>query len=54
MQVEGFDSTAELITNQGGAVALEKFAVPGKCWQGYFVDTEQNTFGLFEVNEEAA
>ena len=27
--------------------------VPGKCWQGYFIDTEGNTFGIFEVDEEA-
>jgi hypothetical protein len=27
--------------------------VPGKCWQGYFIDTEDNTFGIFEVDEEA-
>jgi uncharacterized protein len=27
--------------------------VPGKCWQGYFIDTEGNTFGISEVDEEA-
>lgn len=53
MQVEDFDATAEKILKNGGVVALEKFAVPGKCWQGYFVDTEGNTFGLFQVDEKA-
>lgn len=53
MQVEDFDKTAEKILKHGGQVALEKFAVPGKCWQGYFLDTEGNTFGLFQVDESA-
>ena len=25
----------------------------GKCWQGYFIGTEGNTFGIFEVDEQA-
>ena len=53
IEVENFDSTAEKITSHGGQVALPKFAVPGICWQGYFVDTEGNTFGIFEVDETA-
>jgi uncharacterized protein len=53
MQVADFDATAKTILAHGGQVALEKFAVPGKCWQGYFIDTEGNTFGLFEVDENA-
>jgi hypothetical protein len=28
-------------------ISLPKFAVPGKCWQGYFQDPERNTFGVF-------
>ena len=54
MEVEDFDKTAEKILKNGGIVALEKFAVPGKCWQGYFVDPQGNTFGLFQVDEKAA
>jgi hypothetical protein len=34
-------------------ISLPKFAVPGKCWQGYFQDPEGNTFGVFEVDERA-
>jgi uncharacterized protein len=48
-----FDATADKVLKAGGIVALPKFAVPGKCWQGYFVDTEGNTFGIFEVDERA-
>lgn len=53
MQVEDFDATAEKILANGGIVALEKFAVPGKCWQGYFLDPDNNTLGLFQVDESA-
>jgi uncharacterized protein len=50
MEVEDFDVVAQKILNLGGKVALPKFAVPGVCWQGYFIDTEGNTFGLFQPN----
>ena len=53
MQVEDFDATTEKITKNGGQIALAKFAVPGRCWQGYFLDPQGNTFGLFEVDEKA-
>ena len=52
-EVEEYDKTSALILSLGGAVALPKFPVPGKCWQGYFLDTEGNTFGIFEVDEKA-
>lgn len=53
MRVESFDAIADVIRRNGGADALEKFAVPGRCWQGYFLDTEGNTFGVFEVDPDA-
>lgn len=52
-EVDNFDVTADVIMQLGGQVALPKFAVPGKCWQGYFLDPEGNTFGIFEVDEQA-
>jgi predicted enzyme related to lactoylglutathione lyase len=52
-QVKSFDDTAKTILNAGGSVAMPKFPVPGKCWQGYFVDTEGNAFGIFQVDEKA-
>ncbi len=52
-QVENFDQTAQLIMENGGIVALPKFAIPGKCWQGYFMDADNNVFGIFEVDENA-
>lgn len=52
-EVDDFDSIADLILNSGGKKAIPKFAVPGICWHGYFNDTEGNTFGLFQVDEQA-
>ncbi len=53
VEVKNFDATAELILKHGGTVALPKFAIPGRCWQGYFLDQDNNTFGIFEVDAEA-
>ena len=53
VQVESFDETAAVIARSGGRIAMPKFAVAGRCWQGYFLDPEGNTFGVFEVDEGA-
>jgi uncharacterized protein len=53
IEIENFDGTEKKILALDGAVALPKFPVPGKCWQGYFIDPEGNTFGIFEVDENA-
>lgn len=53
LEVENFDATAKTIEGLGGIVALPKFAVPNTCWQGYFVDPEGNTFGIFQVDANA-
>jgi hypothetical protein len=36
IEVVNFDETAKIILANGGAVAVPKMAVPGRCWQGYF------------------
>ncbi len=53
IQVDNFDKTSELILKNGGQVALPKFAISGRCWQGYFADPDNNTFGIFEADENA-
>ena len=53
VQVENFDSTSALIIQFGGQIALPKFVIPGRCWQGYFLDADNNAFGIFEVDENA-
>jgi hypothetical protein len=52
-EVNNFDRIADAILKRGGITALPKFAVPGVCWQGYFVDTEGNTFGIFQPDANA-
>ena len=53
IQVENFDKTSELILKNGGKIAMAKFAIPFRCWQGYFIDNDNNTFGIFEVDANA-
>jgi uncharacterized protein len=53
VQVEDFDVVAGLVMKHGGRVAMAKFAIPGKCWQGYFLDIDNNVFGVFQVDENA-
>ncbi len=53
IEVKNFDETAEKIASVGGQIAFPKFAIAGTCWQGYFIDTEGNTFGIFEVDTSA-
>ena len=51
--VENFDETAEKIQTAGGIVAMPKFAIAGMAWQGYFLDTEGNAFGIHQRDENA-
>ena len=54
VQVTNFDKTRQMILANGGQIALPKFAIPGRCWQGYFIDAHKNIFGIFEVDENAS
>lgn len=51
---EDYDTLQEAILAAGGQVALAKHALPGMAWQGYFLDTEGNVFGLHQPDPEAA
>lgn len=53
IQVENFDEIAKKIEAAGGKVAMPKFAIPGMAWQGYFLDTEGNTFGVHQASSDA-
>ena len=53
VQVDNFDQVAEKILAVGGIVAMAKFAIPGMAWQGYFLDTEGNTFGVHQADPNA-
>ncbi len=52
--VDSYDETERRILDAGGQIALAKMALPGMAWQGYYVDTEGNTFGIHQPDPEAA
>ena len=54
MGVADYDAAAEAILAAGGTVALPKYALPGMAWQGYFLDTENNVFGIHQPDPNAA
>lgn len=53
MGVEDYDSTEAKILSNGGKVAMPKYALPGMAWQGYYMDTEGNVFGIHQTDESA-
>lgn len=53
MTVDDFDEVAGRVTSAGGRVALPRYALPGMAWQGYFLDTEGNTFGIHQPDPDA-
>jgi uncharacterized protein len=54
MQVDDYDETERRILAAGGRVALPKMALTGLAWQGYYLDTEGNTFGIHQPDPDAA
>ena len=53
VQVDDYDATETRILAAGGEVALPKMALVGMAWQGYYLDTEGNTFGIHQPDPEA-
>lgn len=53
VHVESYDRAAQSIIEHGGINIIPKMTIPGKCYQWYFLDTEKNVFGIFEVDEHA-
>jgi uncharacterized protein len=51
--VEDYDSIEAKILENGGKVALSKHALPGMAWQGYYLDTEGNIFGIHQPDVNA-
>lgn len=51
--IEDYDTTEALILQHGGTVALPKHALPGMAWQGYYLDTEGNVFGIHQPDLQA-
>ncbi|MCU0266349.1 MAG: VOC family protein [Actinomycetia bacterium] len=51
--VGDYDATERRILDAGGQVALPKMALAGMAWQGYYIDTEGNTFGIHQPDPDA-
>jgi uncharacterized protein len=49
VQVDDYDDIEKKILEAGGVVALPKFSLMDMAWQGYYLDTEGNTFGVHQV-----
>lgn len=54
MGIDDYDTTEKRILDAGGQVALPKMALTGMAWQGYYIDTEGNTFGIHQPDPNAA
>ncbi len=52
--VDDYDETEKRVLDAGGRVALPKAALTGMAWQGYYLDTEGNTFGVHQPDPDAA
>ncbi len=53
MGVGDYDETERRILAAGGQVAMPKMALTGMAWQGYYIDTEGNTFGIHQPDPDA-
>ncbi|MUT64851.1 VOC family protein [Paenibacillus sp. NEAU-GSW1] len=53
MGIEDYDAVEAKILKLGGVVALPKHALPGMAWQGYYMDTEGNVFGIHQPDVNA-
>lgn len=51
--VENYDEIEQKIIAAGGKIAMPKFALAGMAWQGYYLDTEGNTFGIHQPDANA-
>lgn len=52
--VPSVDEYIEKITAKGGTIANSKTAIPGVGWFASFQDTEGNTWGIMQTDENAA
>ncbi len=53
VQVENYDEMEKKILEMGGVIMMPKFAIPGMAWQGYYLDTEGNGFGIHQADVDA-
>lgn len=53
ISVDDIDATADSILEHGGQVALPKFPIPGICWMAYYLDGDNNVFGISQQDPNA-
>lgn len=53
LAVTDYDDTERRILEAGGRVAVPRTALAGIAWQGYYLDTEGNTFGIHQPDPGA-
>lgn len=53
MIVDDYNDIHEKILANGGTVALPKMALAGMAWQGYYLDTDNNIFGVHQIDPNA-
>ena len=53
IDVKSVDEYSSKVQKIGGKVVVPKMAVPGMGYLAICLDTEKNTFGIFEYNESA-
>ena len=53
IMVKDIDETMVKIKKVGGKVAMPKFALVGMAWQAYYIDTENNVFGIHQPDKNA-
>lgn len=53
VSVDNVDTALATAKKLGGELAMEKFAVPGVGWLGYFKDTEGNLVGAMQNDPNA-
>ena len=51
--VADLDGSADRVLKAGGSIAVPRMAVPGIGWLMYCKDTEGNTFGMLQPDENA-
>lgn len=54
IEVDSVNATARLVTENGGTVVVQKFAVPGVGWVIYFTDPGGALSGAMESDADAA
>jgi uncharacterized protein len=53
IEVDDYDVIESRIIAAGGEVVSRKAALAGMAWQGYYLDSEGNTFGIHQSDPEA-